>query len=82
MTREQIMEELKGILSAVNGVDINDIDCDEDTNLLTGLGLNSIGMLYMVISIENKFGFRFQDLNMDEMDTVGKVIDCIEKLVA
>lgn len=81
MTREQIMEELKGILSAVNGVDINDIHCDEDTNLLTGLGLNSIGMLYMVISIENKFGFRFQDLNMDEMDTVGKVIDRIESAI-
>lgn len=80
MTREEIMAELKQILSAVNGIDVNDIQCDEETNLLTGLGLNSIGMLYMVISIENKFGFRFEDLNMDEMDTVGKVIDCIESV--
>lgn len=81
MTREEILEELKKILSTVNGTDIQDIQCDEDTNLLTGLGLNSIGMLYMVISIENRFGFRFEDLNMDEIDTVGKVIDQIEKLV-
>lgn len=80
MTREEIMAELKQILSAVNGIDVNDIQCDEETNLLTGLGLNSIGMLYMVISIENKFGFRFEDLNMDEMDTVGKVIDRIESV--
>ena len=80
MTREEIMAELKQILSAVNGIDVNDIHCDEETLLLTGLGLNSIGMLYMVISIENKFGFRFEDLNMDEMDTVGKVIDRIESV--
>ena len=80
MTREEIMAELKQILSAVNGIDVSDIHCDEETNLLTGLGLNSIGMLYMVISIENKFGFRFEDLNMDEMDTVGKVIDRIEQV--
>ncbi|MBO5657103.1 MAG: acyl carrier protein [Agathobacter sp.] len=79
MTREQILAELKGILAKVNGVNAEDIVCDEDTNLQTGLGLNSIAMLYMVISIESQFGIRFEGLKMEEMTTVGVVIDYIQK---
>ena len=81
MKREEIIEKLKSILATVKGIDVKDVDCDESTNLLTGLGLNSIGMLYMVISIENQFGIRFEDVNMAELDTVGKVIDHIEEIV-
>lgn len=77
MSRKEIIEKLKEILATVKGIEVSDIDCDEDTNLMTELGLNSIGMLYMVISIENQFDIRFADANMDELDTVGKVIDYI-----
>ena len=79
MTREQILLELKEILAKVNGVEASAIECDESTNLQTGLGLNSIGMLYMVISIESHFGIRFEGLKMEEMTTVGVVIDYIQK---
>ena len=78
MSRNEIIEKLKGILATVKGIEVVEINCDENTNLMTELGLNSIGMLYMVISIENAFGIRFADANMDELDTVGKVIDYIE----
>ena len=78
MSRKEIIEKLKGILATVKGIDVSEINCDENTNLMTELGLNSIGMLYMVISIENQFNIRFADANMDELDTVGKVIDYIE----
>lgn len=77
MSRNEIIEKLKGILATVKGIEVAEIECDENTNLMTELGLNSIGMLYMVISIENQFGIRFADANMDELDTVGKVIDYI-----
>ena len=79
MSREEILHKLKGILAQVNGEDVSTIVCDEDTNLLTGLGLNSIGMLYMVISIESSFGIRFEGLKLEEVNTVGKVIDHIQK---
>ena len=81
MKREQIIEELKKILATVKGIQVEEVECDENTHLLTGLGLNSIGMLYMVISIENHFGIRFEDINTVELDTVGKVIDQIEKIL-
>lgn len=81
MKRDEIIEKLKSILATVKGIDVKDVDCDENTNLITGLGLNSIGMLYMVISIENQFGMRFEDVNTAELDTVGKVIDHIEKIM-
>ena len=81
MKREEIMEQLKSILATVKGIDVKDVECDENTHLLTGLGLNSIGMLYMVISIENQFGIRFEDVNTSEIDTVGKAIDLIENIM-
>ena len=81
MKREEIVEQLKSILATVKGIDAKDVECDESTHLLTGLGLNSIGMLYMVISIENQFGIRFEDVNTSEIDTVGKVIDLIENIM-
>lgn len=80
MSRNEIIEKLKSILATVKGIEVSQINCDENTNLMTELGLNSIGMLYMVISIENEFGIRFVDANMDELDTVGKVIDYIERV--
>lgn len=81
MNREDIKAKLKTILATVKGIEESAVVCDEDTNLLTGLGLNSIGMLYMVIAIENQFGIRFEDINTAELDTVGKVIDHIGKFV-
>lgn len=79
MSREEIFDKLKSILAMVKGMDVKEVECDETTHLLTGLGLNSIGMLYMVISIENQFQINFGNINIAEFDTVGKVIDYLEK---
>jgi len=82
MSREEIISRLKKVLATVKGVEESTIDCDESTNLLTGLGLNSVGMLYMIIAVENEFGIRFEDTNTSELVTVGKVIDFIQQISA
>ena len=80
MSRGVIFEGLKSILIAAGEKD--PAMCEqytEDTNLFTDLGLNSVGVLYIVIAIEETFNIRFVDVNMSSFDTVGSVIDYIEK---
>ena len=56
-----------------------------DTNTITpastlreDAGINSIGMLYMAMSLEAEFGIKFQNDDFLNMNTVGDVISCIE----
>ena len=78
MDRKQIFDKLKEIL-AFSFSDSSEIldKCTEDSNLVTDLGLNSVGMLFMVISIEEAFSVRFQNVNLGSFQTVRDVIDYI-----
>ncbi len=77
MTREVIMEKLKNIFVLVNG-GAEAPSFDESTDLRTGLGLNSIGMLYTIIAIEENFSIRFENVAMGDFQTVGDVVEFIE----
>ena len=54
---------------------------DESSNLVTDLGLNSVGVLYVVIAIEEFFGIEFENVGFGDFKTIGDVIDYIEKKV-
>lgn len=77
MSREVIFEKLKEIFAMVNGEDGLDA-ITEDTKLIEELGLNSIGMLYMIIAIEENFSVRFESVGMNDFETIGSIIDYIE----
>ena len=80
MNRAQILKELKDILRQIEGHDDNVIDAaTEETPLRTQLGLNSIGMLYIMIVIEEKFSVSFENATMDSFKRLGDVVDFIEK---
>lgn len=79
MDRETIRRELIRILvSADESKREAAENATDDTDLITGLGLTSIGMLYMVISIEQSFMIRFDNVGMNDLRTFGSVIDYIE----
>lgn len=78
MTRDLIIEKLKNIYSLVSGnSDVSSFT--EESDLRTGLGLNSIGMLYMIIAIEEDFSIRFENIAMGDFKTVADVINYIEE---
>ena len=53
MDRTEILCELKKIFASVKDVDIKELDfVDENTSIKDDLGLNSIGVLYIVVAIE------------------------------
>ena len=79
MDRKEIFDKLREILS-FSFSDSSEIleNCSESSNLITDLGLNSVGMLFMVISIEETFSIRFENVNLADFVTVKDVIDYIE----
>lgn len=80
LTRKEILEKLKSILIDMNPNDAAKTEnVGEDDKLLTGLGIDSVSMLYMVIAVEETFGIEFD--TDKPFVTVGEVIDYIERKV-
>ena len=51
----------------------------EDSHLVNDLGLNSVGVLYIVIAIEEFFGVEFENVGFGDFNTIGEVVDYIEQ---
>ena len=78
MTRQEIIEELKKVYVVITSENNTDI-LTEQSDLRTDLGLASIGMLYLVIAIEETFNIRFENVSMGDFVTIKDVIDYIQK---
>lgn len=80
MSREEIREKLKEIV--LQTVDMNRelVDgCSEDSDLRTDLGLSSVGLLYMVMVVEETFGIVFENVGINDFHKLKDVIDYLEK---
>lgn len=82
MTRQEISIKLKDLLAVVLGNKKDLLDSvTEESNLVNDLGLNSVGVLYVVIAIEEYFGIRFDDVSFGDFATVKDVLDYIQQKV-
>ena len=82
MSRSEIIEKLKEVIKMATGSDDSAlVEINENSSLVTDLGLNSVGVLYVVIAIEEFFSIQFDDVGFGDFSTVGSVIDYIEKKV-
>lgn len=73
-----IFERLIKVFHAVfeNDVDVSNIT--EASALREDVGINSIGMLYMAMAVEEEFNVKFQNEDFAQIKTVGDVITCIQ----
>ena len=79
LSRAEIIDKLKEILQFADSKNSAVIEsCDENTKLVTDLGFNSVSVLYMVIAIEESFGIVFDNVSMNDFDTIGDVVTYIE----
>ena len=80
LSRNEIKEKLTDIMKMVMRDRAPDLDSlSEASNLVTDLGLNSVGVLYVVIAIEEFFGIEFENGGFSDFKTIGDVIDYIEQ---
>ena len=77
LTRNEIIEKLKEVIQLALGDKANIEEYTENSNLITDLGLNSVGILYIVIAIEEFFSIEFDDAGFGDFQTVKDVIDYI-----
>ena len=83
MKRQEIKSKLAEIMKlAMPSLELTDDTLNENANLAADLGLSSVGVLYVVIGIEEMFGIRFDDVGFGDFSTLGDVIDYIEKKLA
>ena len=83
MTRQEITNKLTEIMKLARpNLEIDGDTVNENASLSEDLGLNSVGVLYVVIGIEEMFGIRFDDVGFGDFSTLGDVIDYIEKKLA
>ena len=80
MTDSEILRKLKEIFRTAlpDKADIME-SVDMDSDLRTQVGLNSIGMICMVIMIEETFSIQFDDVGFNDFVTVRDVVDYIRK---
>ncbi len=57
-------------------VDVSQVS--SETSLREDLGMNSIGLLYMAMAVEEEFEIKFNNEDFASIQTVADVIACIE----
>ncbi|MDO4734716.1 MAG: phosphopantetheine-binding protein [Lachnospiraceae bacterium] len=78
MQSMEIEARLKELLYEIDDeIDVDEIT--EESRLKEDVGLSSVAMLYMAVSIENEFEIDLSDANMNDLVTVGDVVELIEK---
>ena len=76
--QNEIMEKLAEILADVLEEEVDVANVTLESDLFEDLGLNSIGILYVAMAIEEEFDMKFQNEDMLEIKTVGDVVKFIE----
>ncbi len=71
-----IFEELREIIVEQMGCDPASIT--EDTNITDDIGCDSLDMVEMLMNVENKYGFEFDNAEAIDIKTVGDVVKLIE----
>lgn len=81
MDKAKILEKLKEIFKLVTNseIDINTIKDGDD--IFDDLGVNSVGLIYMAVTIENTFEIDLTDVENDSFRTVKDVVDIINERI-
>lgn len=77
MNKQEIETKLREVFNLVLSKDASNISLD--ANIMTDLGVNSVGLIYMIIGIEKTFDIDMSEVTFNTFKTVGDVVDFIYK---
>lgn len=76
MSRNEILDKLNEIFSMVMDKESH---FPAEARLSEDVGLNSMGVLYLVVGIEEFFNIRFENVGIADFKTVNDIVDYIER---
>lgn len=71
-------EKILNMISEQFNVDVDDLT--EETNFMDDLNADSIELVELVMSIEDEFEIQVEDEVLEQLKTIGDVLDYIEEL--
>lgn len=75
------MQTFQRLVNVFNTVFEDEMDANAvrlDADLREDMGINSIGMLYLAMAVEEEFGIKFSNEDFTGIRTVEDVVRCIE----
>lgn len=72
-------ERLKNVCDSVFEGEIDTTNVTMESNLRDDIGINSIGVLYMAMALEEEFDIKFTNDDFVDIATVSDVVAIIEK---
>lgn len=79
------MQTLERLIKVFNVVFEGSVDVSAltpESSLREDVGINSIGLLYMAMAVEEEFGIKFNNEDFASILTVADVVACIESKVS
>lgn len=74
----QILDRLIKVFSVVFEENVDTAKVTPEASLREDIGIDSIGLLYMAMAVEEEFSIKFTNDDFTGIRTVGDVIACIE----
>lgn len=75
----QTLDRLIKVFNVVFEDSIDTATLTPEASLREDVGMNSIGLLYMAMAVEEEFGIKFNNDDFAAIHTVADVVACIEK---
>jgi len=77
VTQQEILAGLAEIVNEIAGIPVGEVEIDK--SFVDDLDMDSLTMVEVATSAEDKFGVRIEDDQLKELKTVRDVVDFIEK---
>ena len=76
MEREEILEKVKAVV--VDQLNVEDDEVVDDASFIDDLGADSLGIVELVMALEEEFGISIPDEDAESIKTVGDAISYIQ----
>ena len=77
MTKLEILAELKKIFTLVVNRNMDVSTIKMESKIINDLGVSSVGLIYLMVAIEETFDIDMSDASFDSFETVQDVVDYI-----
>jgi len=79
VSREEILAQLKPVVAEQLGVDEGEVR--EDASFTEDLNADSLDLVELIMSLEEKFGLQISDEDAEKLTTVGEAVEFISEHV-